>query len=244
MIIPGIVSITLKDRKAEEVIAATKEAGLKAIEWSETHHIPKGDIKRAKEIALMTRDEGLEIAGYGSYYRPCQCMDIKENLETAKAMGALQMRIWAGNKPSTEYTKEELNAIIKELQEAVLIAEGYGIQLNLEWHRNTLTDKNLSAKRLLGSVPGLNTLWQPTPELLFQERMEGLEMILPHLSYMHVYTWDKFERLPFVDGIDDWRKYFSTLSKDKRYYALLEFVKGDSVDLLYKDAEILKALVK
>ena len=69
MIVPGIVSATFKTRSAEDVIALASKAKLCAIEWSENHHIPKGDLERAKEIASLTRDSGLEIAGYGSYYR-------------------------------------------------------------------------------------------------------------------------------------------------------------------------------
>ena len=62
MIVPGIVSATFKTRSAEDVIALASKAKLCAIEWSENHHIPKGDLERAKEIASLTRDSGLEIA--------------------------------------------------------------------------------------------------------------------------------------------------------------------------------------
>ena len=39
-LIPGLVSATFKDRSVEEVIALAVKAGLKAIEWSEGHHVP------------------------------------------------------------------------------------------------------------------------------------------------------------------------------------------------------------
>ena len=43
MIVPGIVSATFKTKSVEDVLSITKKAGLAAIEWSENHHLPKGD---------------------------------------------------------------------------------------------------------------------------------------------------------------------------------------------------------
>lgn len=245
MLIPGIVSATFKTKSTDEVIAITKNAGLKAIEWSENHHIVKGDIEEAKRVADKTILSGLEIAGYGSYYRLGQGMDIKESLETAKAMGTDQMRIWAGSKPSSETSKDERDALVKELKEAVKEAESYGITLNLEWHKNTLTDTNLSGKETLDALSSfyLHTLWQPTQALSFKERVEGLVIIMPYLSYLHVYYWDESGRRPLDEGVTCWRKYFSVLPKEKKYYALLEFVKGDSVEQFYKDAATLLRLL-
>ncbi len=245
MLIPGVVSATFKTKTPDEVIAIAKNAGLKAIEWSENHHIVKGDLEEAKRVADKTRASGLEIAGYGSYYRLGQEMDIKESLETAKAMGTDQVRIWAGNKPSSELKKDERNALIEELKEAVEVAESYGITLNLEWHKNTLTDENLSGKETLDAVSSLSlhTLWQPTQALSFEERVDGLVMIMPYLSYLHVYYWDESGRRPLEEGVMHWQKYFSVLPKEKKYYALLEFVLGDSVEQFNKDAATLLKLL-
>ena len=93
MIVPGIVSATFKTRSAKDVISVASKAKLSAIEWSENHHIPKGDLERAKEIASLTRDSGLEIAGYGSYYRLGQGMELRPSIETALAMGTGNVRI-------------------------------------------------------------------------------------------------------------------------------------------------------
>ena len=246
MIIPGVVSATFKGRPVEEVIDIASAAGLSAIEWSENHHIPRGDLEYAEKAADLTRERGLKIAGYGSYYRLGQNMDIRPSLETAVAMGTSNVRIWAGSKPSRELTDEERSGLLSELKDAVGLASQYGVVLNLEWHKNTLTDENQSGLDTLKAIssPNLRTLWQPTQALSFAERAEGLEMILPYLSYLHVYYWDETGRRPFSEGIEHWKTYFSKLDKQKEYYALLEFVLGDSIEQFNKDAEVLKDLLR
>ena len=86
MIIPGMVSATFKDRGIDDVLAVMDRADLHAIEWSENHHIKAGDIEMARETAAKTADKGIDIVGYGSYYRLGEGMDIRTSLDTASAM--------------------------------------------------------------------------------------------------------------------------------------------------------------
>lgn len=246
MLVPGIVSATFKTQSVDYVIASALESGLRAVEWSENHHIKKGNLSFARETADKTVSAGLEIAGYGSYYRLGERMEIRESLDTASALGCKSMRIWAGSRPSSSLTREEREAFLEELAEAVLTASGYGISLNLEWHKNTLTDTNESGLDVLERIrsPYLGTLWQPTQALSFEERKKGLEMIRPYLSYLHVYYWDESGRRPLSEGVNHWREYFSLLDGNKKYYALLEFVLGDSREQLKEDAEVLKRLIR
>ncbi|MBR4427430.1 MAG: hypothetical protein IKS77_06970, partial [Spirochaetales bacterium] len=87
---------TFKSLTVQKVLETARKAGLEAIEWSENHHIPAGDEAFASEVRKLTEDAGLTIAGYGSYYRLGQGMDVVPSLRTAKTIGAGQMRIWAG----------------------------------------------------------------------------------------------------------------------------------------------------
>ncbi len=245
MLVPGLVSATFKGRPVDNVLKIAEKAGLSAIEWSENHHIPKGDLAFARDVAARTKDCGLELAGYGSYYRLGQGMDVRESLDTAAAMGACQMRIWAGSKASSEVDVEERSALVEDLSKAAETAESYNIVLNLEWHKNTLTDTNESGLATLEAVgsPYLRTLWQPTQALSLEERAEGLSMIAPYLSYLHVYYWDEGGRRPLEEGIEHWRRYFSLL-ENRKHYALLEFVLGDSEQQFLSDAKVLKGLIK
>ena len=69
VLIPGLVSVTFKKMRADDVVKLAEKAGLKAIEWSENHHIRPGDAKEAMRIASIMEDCNLEVASYGSYFR-------------------------------------------------------------------------------------------------------------------------------------------------------------------------------
>ncbi len=246
MLVPGIVSATFKTESIDYVLDSAVEASLEAVEWSENHHIRKGDLALARETAEKTADRGLEIAGYGSYYRLGENMEIRESLDTAGALGAREMRIWAGSKASSLLDAKERDELIGELERSTVTAQGYGITLNLEWHKNTLTDTNESGLDVLESIssPWLRTLWQPTQALSFEERKKGLAMVSSFLSYLHVYYWDETGRRPLEEGKGHWREYFSLLDSKRKYYALLEFVKDDSREQFLKDAAVLRELVR
>lgn len=246
MIVPGLVSATFKDKSIDDVLSIMGRAGLSVIEWSENHHIEAGNIAMARETAAKTADKGIDIAGYGSYYRLGKDMDIRVSLDTASAMGCSQMRIWAGSKASADVALAEREALVDELCQAAEIAASYRVILNLEWHKETLTDTNESGLDLLCSVddPWVRTLWQPTQALSFDERTRGLKMVAPYLSYLHVYYWDETGRRPFSEGLSHWRKYFSVLDPVNVYPALLEFVKGNTEEQFLMDAKALKELIE
>lgn len=44
----GLVSISFRNRTAEEIIEAVKNAGLNAIEWGGDVHVPHGNVSRAR----------------------------------------------------------------------------------------------------------------------------------------------------------------------------------------------------
>ena len=56
--------------------------------------------------------------------------------------------------------------------------------------------------------------------------------------------WDESGRRPFREGVEQWRGYFSLLEKEKKYYALLEFVLSDSVEQFNEDAATLMELLQ
>jgi Sugar phosphate isomerases/epimerases len=240
MFIPGIVSATFKGRPWEDVISFTSANGLKAIEWSENHHVPFGDTEKARLMGEKTREAGLKIASYGSYYRLGKGMDIQPSLENAKAMGAKVVRIWAGEKPSSEVGDDEFSFLAKEARDAAHKAEAMGLVLATEWHKNTLTDTNEMGLRLLKAVdsPAFKTFWQPTMALSVPERVRGIEMIKDWLLNVHVYYWDEAGRQPLIDGKGDWAKYLAAMGEEERYL-LLEFVKKDEVAQAEEDAATL-----
>ncbi|MDD7202461.1 MAG: TIM barrel protein [Sphaerochaetaceae bacterium] len=239
MLRAGIVSATFKTRPIDEVVSIARSAGLSGIEWSENHHLEKGNIAMARETRLRCLDAGLEIASYGSYYRLGQHMDFRPSVESAAALGAPYIRIWAGKKPSSQVGPDEWDHMVREAKDAARLAQDNGMVVALEWHRNTLTDRNESGLALLEAVasPAFKTFWQPSPEMTVAQRCLGLEMIGPYLANLHVYYWDERGRRPLSEGKEDWRQYISKVQGD--HWALLEFVKGDTVEQFEVDARTL-----
>ena len=238
MLVPGIVSFTFKNFSIDEILEVTAACGLKAVEWSENHHIECGNTKQAAATARKTRELGLEVAAYSSYYRLGKGMDIRPSLENGLAMEAPIVRIWAGSQPSADLSEGEREALTEELRTAVGYAREAGIPLGLEWHKNTLTDENASGLRLIKDIdsPYLRTFWQQTKALSIDERAEGLRDIMPYLENLHVYWWDESGRRPLREGRDIWKTRYLPLIDNRKHYALIENIMNDSVEQFKEDA--------
>ena len=245
MLIPGLVSVTFKDLDAENIIELASSNGLQAVEWSENWHIKEGDCKKARQLADLCARKGIIIAALGSYYRLGSSSDFSTRLSVAQAMGTSVIKIWAGEKPSSEVGKDELAQLVKEARDLALEAEPLGITIALEWHKNTLTDTNESAFEFLTLVdrPNFKALWQPTAALSLEEREQGLLGLGKRLVNLHVYHWDASGRRPLEEGVGEWGRYFSLVDPSENHYALLEFVKDNSRQQFEEDAAVLLGLV-
>ncbi len=241
MLIPGLVSATFKGRPVEEVIELAASHGLQAIEWSENWHVPEGNAEEAVRIAALTKRAGLRIAGFGSYYRLGKGMDITSGIEAARALGSSVIRIWGGDRPSSELDENAFGLLVDEARKVSLRCARQGLTVALEWHKNTITDTNESGIRFLDGVGNAScrTLWQPTMALTVAQRVAGLRAIGSRLVNLHVYHWDETGRRPLAEGADVWRDYFAAVDRSEDHYALLEFVKDDSVRQFVNDAATL-----
>jgi len=245
VIIPGLVSVTFREKKPEEIIKLCVQNGLLGVEWGENAHVMPGDPKGAAALRQKTLDAGLAVAAYGSYYRLCTGMDFAPTLVSAKALGAPVIRVWAGNIPSADADEAYRAAAAKE---AALIADqaaGEGIKIAFEWHKNTLTDTNGSAMDLLARAnhPNIYCLWQPTVALDMGQRCEGIRLLGDRLLNLHTYYWPDGKRGEFAMGKGEWKQYLSCVPKDADRFALLEFVKDNTVGQLEADAQALIQLL-
>jgi sugar phosphate isomerase/epimerase len=246
MLYSGIVSITFKKKKAAEVIDLSVKAGLRGIEWSENYHINPGDISGAAFLKRKTEEAGLKIVSYGSYFRAGAeenyADSFKERLDTAAALGTPAMRIWAWNKGSASASEEDYKKVADESSRAADMASSYGIKLGFEWHRDTLTDTNESAIKLLDMANNKNLYcyWQPTPEIHESQRIQGLRLLGRRLLNIHAYYWDDNRvRKPLVSGKEKWEGYLKSVDREDDRYILLEFVMDDSVQQFLEDAAVL-----
>lgn len=251
MIIPGLVSVTFRERSAIDIIELSSECGLKAIEWSENAHVKPGDVGGAHHLYERTIDAGLQVAAYGSYFRllaneyPEHV--FRESLTAAKALHAPLIRIWAGTLPSSAATTDDYTRMALEAKRMAEMAGAEGIKVALEWHRGTLTDTNESSMRLLEEADHANLycLWQPTPELSVKERCEGLQELAARkkLLNLHAYYWERDTRRPFSEGMHEWSQYLAQMDIREDRYILMEFVMDNTVEQLKQDAAALQQLL-
>lgn len=250
MLSTGLVSITFRKLKTDEIIELVKKAGLQGIEWGGDIHVPNGDSKTAQEVGDATIKAGLQVASYGSYYRVGANEDVeksfKDVLLSAVGLNAPTVRVWAGNVGSDSADEEIWAKIVEESRFIADMAQEQGISVSYEYHGNTLTDTTDSALRLLQEVnhPNIYTYWQPPIDLDFDGRINGLRVAKPWLSHIHAFHWVNREKLELAKGENEWRRYLEEISRvpgDR--FVMLEFVRDDSPEQFIEDAETLKKLV-
>jgi len=247
----GLVSITFRNQSPEDLIDLVVKAGQEGIEWGGDVHVPHGDTARAGEVGERTRDAGLSVAAYGSYYRAAETADNPEFeavLDSALALGAPTIRVWAGKRGSADADGAYRKAVKDDLARICALAEEENIRVALEYHGNTLTDHPDSVRDLMESlhIPNLDSLWQPPNGQTFEGCLSSLEDILPRVSNVHVFHWGKGwgDRFELKEGAERWHAYLSRLaSPGLSRWALLEFVKGDDPEQYLRDAETLNAWV-
>lgn len=241
----GMTSVTFRKKSVEEVIKITNEAGLEGIEWGGDIHVPVGELIKAKEIAKKTRDAGLKVLSYGSYYTLLEndVNDFKKVLETANMMGTDSIRIWAGKVDINKVSSEKFIKASQELKVICKMAYENGVLISLEKHRKTLTHTTESTLHLLqlADCENLRTYWQPSLELSVEDNCKSISLLRPYISNVHVFKWDAMkERFHLSEG-KEWPRYISELNADLNIQSfILEFVKDDSDEIFFKDAVTLK----
>ena len=191
MIYTGLVSVTFRQLKPMEIVKLVKKADLDGIEWGGDIHVPHGDIDRAAEVFKMTEDNGLKIASYGSYYKvgcDTNSAPFEKVLETAVALHAPTIRVWAGNRASKDADEAYWETIVKDTCRIAELAAGAGIIVAFEYHPNTLTDTPETACRLMKEIehPYAKSYWQADMAEDKNTWIRGLKSILPRLTNVHV----------------------------------------------------------
>lgn len=247
MIVPGLVSVTLRQHSVDEVVGLAAESGLQALHWGGDVHVPVGDRVAARWAATRCAREGIEIEGYGSYYvaGSSDPAGFPEVLETACALGAPRLRVWAGGAASAGSSPAQRAAVVDDLRRCADAAGNRGLALVLEYHPRTLTDELSSALRLFEQVDheALASYWQPGADPNVRESRSEVVNLLPKLTGAHVFSWGPggyTDRLALAEHHVLWRGVLDELGADGgRRHALLEFVQDDAPRNLRRDAHTL-----
>ncbi|MBN1579350.1 MAG: sugar phosphate isomerase/epimerase [Anaerolineae bacterium] len=246
MIHSGLVSITFRQLSPQEIIDLVTQAGLEGIEWGGDVHAPHGDVARARQVRQWTEDAGLVTPSYGSYYRVNSedSPPFEAVLDSAVALGAPIVRVWAGKIGSDKADEQFRHAVVDESRRIADLAQQANVIVAYEFHGNTLTDTNESALQLLQEVnhPNVKTYWQPMRAAEEQYRLDGLRAVLPWLTYLHVFSWEQDgSRLPLAAGQRQWQERIEIVQgTGHEHYALIEFVQDNAPEAFLDDAATLK----
>ena len=273
-LIPGLVSITFRHLLPEEIVNLCVINGLRSVEWGGDIHVPRGALPRAREAARLCRENGLDIAAYGSYYRfedilhlpgplkdtppsapsaalsppaPPRFADV---LESAAALGAPRIRVWAGVTGSEETSPERRSRIVQAARNHADSAGRRGIELCFEYHGGTLTDTPDSTRGLLADIdhPNVFTFWQPRHHLSTEENAAALKALLPWVKNVHVFHWGPggYTDRRALEGCREAIRSYCRILADGggTHPVLLEFVKNDDPASLHDDSAALLGIIR
>lgn len=245
-LLSGLCSVTFRQLTAKEIINLVKTAKLECIEWGGDVHVPHGDIKRALEVKQLMQDSSLKTAAYGSYYRAGEAnaeLEFRTVVDTAKALAAPTIRVWAGTKGSAEADPNYVAQVVEDAKRIADLAAEQNITVSFEFHGNTLTDTNEASLKLLETCNHRNlySFWQPPHHTTPAYRAEGLSKLLPKLTNIHMFYWPEPEvRRPLSEAKNEWAEYLTIVKESPHDHpVLLEFVENDSPEAFLRDAKTL-----
>jgi len=250
MIRSGLCSIAFRDLTPAAVVRLAAEAKLDGIEWGGDVHVPPGDELNAELVGRLTREAGLAVAAYGSYYRidgrSGAPDDFSSVLAAARALGAPLVRVWAGGEDAERTPLAQWRRIVEATRDCAEQAAKAGLTIACEWHMGTLLSTNASAQTFLDEVnhPALRTYWQPAH---FQDDaycLAGLETVRDRLAHLHVFHWwpSLHERHALSAGAPRWRRFLDeAAAAPGDRFALLELLAEATPECLQADAATLRA---
>ena len=244
----GLVSVTFRGMKAEEIVSLVSKAGLDAIEWGSDIHVP--DAKTARAVKKMCDDSGIITPSYGSYYR-CAVSneDFEMYAEAAAELNSKTVRIWAGDVSSRDADEFKREKIVLSARKAAEKAKSYGLGIAFEFHNGTLTDYADSAIKLIDEIGCDNAglYWQPLNMHDDKANLDNLVAVLPKLENIHAFG-NQSASIPMEQSREFWRECRSILEKkdvlstDKTAY--LEFVMNGTSEQFFKDSKCLNEFFK
>jgi len=251
---PGLCSVTFRRLPPEDVVALAAECGIEGIEWAGDVHVPPGEFETAARVRRLTEDAGLSVASYGSYIAPPTDDEraFATVLETARILGAPNIRIWPGarNRDSVTYSADERGQVARLIRAMGRLAKDASVTVSLEYHPGSLTDDLASALQLMDDIadPNVFLYWQPRPGLPLDDALDEIRAVGGIASHVHVFAWDRERRrYPLSDRRDYWRTILNAAPQSRWHgarYAMLEFVRDDDPEQFRNDASTFRQLLE
>lgn len=215
--LPGLVSISFRALKPEEIITWSKKSGLSAVEWGGDVHVPSGNAGTALAVGEATRKAGLRMPEYGSYYKIGynDPHDIEGVINSANLLGTRTIRLWAYTKSVSAASPAEYEAAVADAKRICSLAPD--MTFSLECHNGSLTEEYHGALQFLKDVacPNFKMFWQPNQFRTHEYNLEALEALLPYIRAVHVFSWEgqdgKNVMFPLAHHAARWREYMAIL---------------------------------
>jgi sugar phosphate isomerase/epimerase len=228
---------------------------VQGIEWGADVHAPPGGDTAVAALGARTREAGLAVVSYGSYLGMAASSDdqIEAVLETAEALGAPMVRIWAELGVTADSPDDERRRVTEHTSALVDRIATRGLTATLEFHPGTLTETAWSTNQLLEAVgrTELRTHWQPDPSLAAETAIDELAQVTPRLAHLHVFAWGPTgidDRRPLDDGSELWAVALALADREAAplpggRYALCEYVRNDDPDQFVADVRALRGWI-
>lgn len=251
-VVPGLCSVTLRAAPIDDVARVAGECGLHAIEWGADVHVPPGDITAAARARDASLAAGATVASYGSYLFATGIPAAVERaavLESAAELGAPNVRVWAGF--GIEPGSDSYGATVDALRAFCADAADRSMTVGIEYHGGTPTATVDGTSLLLAAVgaPNLFSYWQPPywhDDSSADSDFAEVTALADRLSHLHVYEWASADdRRPLTEGVARWQPVLRAATEavgawPSDRYAFLEFVRGDTVESVRRDAAVLR----
>ncbi len=243
----GLTSVTFNNLNIEEVLKYCAECKLAAIEWGGDVHVLPGDDAAAETVCEKSKEFGICVSSYGSYYRLGGGEDFDKYLKTAELLGAKVIRIWGGTKASRLIDNAEYSKLLEETRSVCRAAQAKNIQIAFEYHNDTLADTKESVLKLINDAEceNLGIYFQYDPWVSEQENEDTLKAFLPYLKMVHVFYIDaEVNRFSIKCGEKLWRRFIKILSENNSdTFMLFEFLKNPTLEGLKEETKIMNELI-
>ncbi len=242
----AFTTVTFRQLTRREIFEIAAENGITRIEWGGDVHLPPQDTAALGEVTRLQRETGITACSYGSYYRlGADDLDAWRAItQTAEAIGAKTVRIWAGSRPSAETDEDGFSALVEETRRLAKIAAERDLTIAFEFHKGTYNDTGASSAKLVQSIDRSNvkTYWQP---MGIPADQGNLQAVLPFLAGVHVFHWGKSgRRFSLKFGRKKWERLIRVIARSGAEVPfILEFVKGDSRRQFARDVKTLRELL-